>query len=781
MIGKTISHYKILEKLGEGGMGVVYKAEDTKLKRPVALKFLPSNLTQDPEAKQRFIKEAQAASTLQHANICTIHEINETDDGQLFISMEYLDGKTLKEKIKKDTLTIEETVEIITQIARGLEKAHKKGIVHRDIKPANIIITDDGVAKIVDFGLAKLAGQTKLTKTGSTLGTVAYMSPEQTQGTVVDHRTDIWALGVIMYEMCSGEHPFKGDYEQAVMYSILNEEPAPISDSRSEIPNSIEQVVAKALEKDPDERYQNAVALLDDLKSISAGIVPEEIKIRLRKARLLKRKKIILCTISAGLIITTAIVLSFWTRRARVIDSIAVLPLENLTGKAEQEYFVDGITDELIGHLGQISGLSRVISRTSVMRYKETDFSLTDIARELNVDAVVEGTVYQVGDSIRIRLQLIDVLPEEQNLWGETYARPMRDVLMLYGEVARIVASEINIGLTQQEETRFAETRLVNSEAYDAYLKGMFHWQRFNLEDLEAALQYFESALEKDPDYALAHAGIGLVWHIYALAGIVPANEAAPKAVSAAERAVELDDTLAEVHYALAVIRYLMEWDWERAEASFRKAIDLNPNYPDARSYYANFLSLMHRPDEAIVQMERTLELDPFNSFFQTMHGAALLFMRHYDDAIEEFQKVLKIVPNHGAATDLLALTFHQKGMYEDAFEQMKAYYEAMDFKEGIKALTRGYENAGYQGAMRSAAELWEELAQVTYILPWNVAELYAYAGNKEKTLNWIEKGFELGDPNIGVIGIMPVFVDLLRDEPRYQDLLRKMNLPVEK
>jgi TolB-like protein len=583
-----------------------------------------------------------------------------------------------------------------------------------------------------------------------------------------------------MYEMLTGQLPFRGEHEQAIVYSILNKKPKPLAELRSEIPVSIGQVVEKALEKNPDKRYQKAEELLDDLESISAGIVPEEIIARLRKAKLRKRKRAFLYGGSVGLVILAVLALIFFMGRAEAIDSIAVLPLENLTGDAERDYFVDGVTDELIGQLGQISGLRRVTSRTSAMRYKDTDKSLKEIARELNVDAVVEGTVYQVGENVRLRLQLIDVLPEERNLWAQTYERPAKDVLVMYSEMARAIAENTKVELTADETTRLASSRQVNPEAYDAYIKGIFHWQRFNLEDLEAARQYFESALEKDPDYALAHTGISLVWHVYAVAGVVPANEAAPKALAAAERAVELDDTLAEAHYALAVIKYLMEWDWERAEASFRKAIELNPNYPDARGYYSNFLFMMHRQDEAIVQMERMMELDPFNPLFQCFYGASLLFMRRYDEAIEQFQKTLRIVPNHGVATDMLAGAFHHKRMYEDAFEQLKVYYESMDFEEGIKALTRGYEEAGYQGALKSAAEIWEEIAQVTYILPWNIAVLYVFAGNKEKALEWLEKGFEVRDPNMVVIGVIPEIIDLLGDEPRYQELLRKMNLPVD-
>jgi TolB-like protein/Tfp pilus assembly protein PilF len=725
------------------------------------------------------MREAQAAAGLDHPNICTVYEFDEAEE-KTFISMAYVEGQSLRKKLESGPLDLDEALRIATQVAEGMQIAHKKGIIHRDIKGANIMVDDRNQAKIMDFGLARIAGGTLVTKEGMTMGTIAYMSPEQARGEEVDHRTDIWSFGVVLYETFGGQLPFMGEHDQALVYSILNKKPKPITDLRSEIPMSIEQVVSKALEKNPDKRYQQIDELLDDLKSISAGIVPEEIKARLRKVKLQKRKRIILYASTVGLVIVIAVLaLTLFTGRAEAIDSIAILPLENLTGDAGQQYFVDGVTDELIGELGQISGLQRVISRTSVMRYKNSDKSLPEIARELNVDALVEGTVYQVGENVSIKLQLFDALPEERSLWTKRYDRPITDVLVMYGEMAGSIADNIQVKLTPQEDTRLAGAHQVNPEVYDAYLKGMFHWQRFNLEDLEAALKYFESALQKDPDYALAHAGIGLFSHVYALSGIVLANEAAPKAVAAAERAVELDDSLAEAHYVLAVIRYSMEWDWEKAEASFLKAIELNPNYPDARAYYSNFLFIMHRPDEAIVQIERTMELDPFHSMFQAMYGAAFLFMRRYDEAIEQFQKTLKIVPNHGIATDMLALAFHQKRMYENAFEQIKAYYESMDFEEGIKALTRGYERAGYQGAMKSAAEMWEELAQVTYVLPWNIAEVYAYAGNKEKTLDWLEKGVEVGDSNMLTIGVIPLFVDLLGDEPRFQELLRRMNLQV--
>jgi TolB-like protein/Tfp pilus assembly protein PilF len=778
--GSTVAgRYRLLEELGRGGMGVVYKAEDTKLKRTVALKFLPPELTYIPDVKDRFMREAQAAAALDHPNICTVHEFDEAEE-KTYISMAYIDGQSLKKKIESGPLELEESLRVATQVAEGLQEAHKKGVVHRDIKSSNIMLDKRNQAKIMDFGLARKTGGTLITKEGTAMGTIAYMSPEQTQGEKVDQRTDIWSFGVVLYEMLTGQLPFKGEHEQAIVYSIRKDKPKPITDLKVEIPLSIEQVVDKALEKDADKRYQQVDELLDDLKSISAGIVPEEIKARLRKAKLQKRKRAILYAGAVGLtILAIVLALTLFTGPAEAIDSIAVLPLENLTGDMEKQYAVDGVTDQLIGQLQQISGLKRVISRTSVMMYKEIEKPLADIARELNVDAIVEGTVYQVGESIHVRFQLTDALPQEQNLWSKTYERPMREVLMMYSEVAQEIAREIKIGLTQQEETRFAESRQVDPDAYDAYLKGIFHWQRLNPEDLEAALQYFESALEKDPNYTQALIGMDRILGGYDILGVTPSNETAAKLIAAQEKVFKLDDKPVEFHYSLALRRTWGEMDWEKAEESYRKAIELNPNYPEVRAYYSHFLFIMHRPEEAMFQIERTMELDPFNPLFQSLYGVGLLFMRQYDEAIVQFQKALKTVPNHGVAGDVLGTAYHQKGMYKEALDQKKAYYESIGLEEVAKALTRDYEKAGYKEAWNSAAEILEDLSKEIYVLPWYLAESYAFTGNKEKTLDWLEKGLG-SDGNIAYIGVIPHIVDLLRGEPRYQELLRKMNLPVD-
>jgi serine/threonine-protein kinase len=754
-------------------MGVVYKAQDTKLKRTVALKFLPHELTHISEVKDRFMREAQAAAALDHPHICTVYEFDETEE-KTFISMAYIEGQSLQKKIESGPLELYEALRIAIQTAEGLQEAHKKGVVHRDIKSANIMVTEKDQAKIMDFGLARVTGTTLVTKKGMTMGTIAYMSPQQARGEEVDHRTDIWSLGVVLYEMFSGQLPFKGERDQAIIYSILNEKPKPITDLRSEIPMSVEQVVAKALEKNQDERYQNIDELLDDLRSISEGIEPEGIRVRLWKAKLLRRKRAIIYAGIAGfLIIMTVIVLSLFTGRADAIDSIAVLPLENLTGDPEQEYFVDGVTDELIGQLAQIGAL-RVISRRSVMQYKGVKKPLPEIARELKVDAVVEGTVHRVGDSVRIRVQLIKAFPEERNLWVQTYDRAMTDVLVMYKEMARAIADRIQVKLTSQEEIQLASTRQVNPEAYEAYIKGRFHWYKLTPQDLEIALQYFQLALEKDPNYALAYAGIAEVWSNGAIFG-VPPREAIPKAKAAALKAIELDSTLAEAHDMLARVRTWGEWDWAGAEPEFQRAIELKPNYPDARVFYSLFLTALGRPEEGMAQIERAVELDPFNFFFEWAFGWHLWAQRRYDDAIVQLRRSLRMEPNFLLAHLHLWDAFHETGMYEEALAEAKKLFAGDS--EAADVLAPGDAEVGYAEAMSLLAEMLAARSNLGYVPPGWIAKLYAHAGDKERALEWLEKAYQDLDIVMVFLSVESTW-DILRDEPRFQDLLRRMNLP---
>jgi serine/threonine-protein kinase len=770
-----VGKYRIFEELGRGGMGVVYRAEDTKLGRTVALKFLPAQWTSDPGARERFTQEARAASALDHPNICTIYEIGETDDGRMYIAMGCYEGDSLRDKIKRGPLETDEAIDLAIQAASGMAKAHAKGIVHRDIKPANILVTQDGVAKVVDFGLAKLAGQVKLTREGTTVGTVAYMSPEQAKGEAVDQRTDIWSLGVVLYEMLSGVLPFKGDHEQTLIHSILQQEPERLTKLRKDLPPGLENLVFKALSKKPAARYQTMEQMLGDLKAIADGLRPASGASLFLRGRVLGMKKIHAYPALAGLMVVAVLAALFvFPKRGQAIDSIAVLPLANLSGDPDQEYFADGMTEALITNLAKIGAL-KVISRTSMMQYKGTKKPLPLIAKELNVDALIEGSVLREGGQVRITAELIQASTDQQ-LWAESYERDLRGVLALQGEIASAIADKVRVTVTSTERTRLTSARPVNPEAYEAYLKGMQYWYKITAQDIDTALEYFELALKKDPNYAPAYAGISLVWIGRQQMGYTAPREAGPKAKAAALKAVELDSRLAEGHSALATVNYFCEWDWAGAEVEFKRAIELNPNYPDARALYSHYLTIMKRPEEAMPQIQRALELDPLNATFQAWHGAELEMAGRDDEAIAQLRKALRTSSGllwvHGMLSDIL----RRKARYEESLAEMKASY-AGD-REMEEALTQGYAQSGYRGVMRRAADILAARARKTYVGPSDVASLYAMAGEEAQALEWLEKGLQVHDPQMPENSLHRYF-ETLHNTPRFQDLLRRMNLPV--
>jgi len=768
--------YRIIDEIGRGGMGIVYKAEDIILQRTVALKFLPAQWTSDPEARERFVHEARAASALDHSNIYNIHEIGEAEDDRMYIAMAFYEGKSLREKIKPGPLKQDEALGIAIQAATGMAKAHQKGIVHRDLKPANLLITSDGVVKVLDFGLAKLAGQVKLTREGTTVGTVAYMSPEQAKGEAVDQRTDIWSLGVILYEMLSGTLPFKGDHERTLIHSILHQEPERLAMIRKDLPAGFENIVFKALSKNPADRYQSMDELVEDLRSIAEGLRPVRAVSLIFRGRLLGLKKVHAYPAMAGLLILAIFAgLIIFPKRGQAFDSLAVLPIENLTGDAGQEYFVDGATDELIGQLAQIGAL-RVISRTSVMKYKTSNKPVPEIARELKVKAIVAGAVHRVGDRVRIRVELIEALPDERNVWTQTYDRAMTDVLVMYSEMARAIAGRMRVRLAPQEETRLAGAHQVNPEAYEACLQGQFHFYKLTRPDLETALQYFESALAKDPRHAQAYAGIANVWVGRQQQGFVPTSEAAPKAKAAAAKALDLDSMLAEVHYTLAGIKTWTDWDWKGGETEYRRAIELNPNLPGPRASLSHLLNILKRPEEAMAQIQRALELDPLNALFRSHYAMDLMYARRYDDAIAVLRDTLETSPNDLVSLSTLRSAYHMKHMYAEALEVWKASYAARGDQAAEEALTRGFREGGYSMALQRAAEALVARSQTAYVPSWQIGTLYTRAGKKDEALEWLAKAYQAHDPNMPYISVDPIFDDL-RDDPRFRDLLRRMNL----
>jgi len=774
MIGKSISHYKILEKLGEGGMGVVYKAEDTKLDRFVALKFLPWHLSQSEEEKKRFIHEAKAASALDHSNICTIYEIDETEDGQMFIAMACYEGESLKEKIERGPLPLDEAMDITIQVANGLAKAHSKDIIHRDIKPANILITEDGQVKIVDFGLAKLAGRTMLTKEGTTLGTVAYMSPEQTQGTEIDHRTDVWALGAVLYEMITGQIPFKGDYEQAVMYSIMNEELEPMTSLRTGVPMELERIVTKALAKSPDERYQHIDEMLVDLK---AGRKHLQVGKTKEPPIQTETSKINPVYLYSGLVVLIALLaligIYFLPRQGETIDSIAVLPLNNLSGDKEQEYFVDGMTEALITQLSKIRSL-RVISRTSVMRYKDTNQSLPEIADDLNVDAVVEGSVLKVGNRVLITVKLIEA-KADRHLWAQTYDRNLDDILAIYSEVAKKIAEEVKITLTPHEQALLTNTRKVNREAYLLYLKGRYYWFKRSEEGIRKGSEYFQQAIDIDPNFALAYTGVADSWIARGWYSILPPREAYPRTRSAAMKAIEIDDRLAEAHSTLAMVNFEFLKDWAASEREFKRAIELNPNYPIAHHWYGGYLSAMERHDEALAQAKEALELDPLSLIINTWVGLRYYFARQYDKAIEQFKKTIDLDPNFVPVHWHLGWAYEQKAMYSDAITEFQI---AVSLSKGhsmyLASLAHANAVAGKSGEARKLLNELNELKNQMYVPAFHVAAIYIGLGEKDRSFEWLEKAYEEGSPWISYLKVEPM-LDSLRDDPRFNALLKKV------
>ena len=775
MIGRTISHYKILEELGRGGMGVFYKAEDTKLRRTVALKFLSPRALGTEEEKARFIHEAQAAAALNHPNICTIYEINESED-QSFIAMEYIEGESLRDIIESGPMKLDNAQKIAIQIAEGLHEAHRRRIVHRDIKPENIMITGEGRVKIMDFGLAKSPGRTQLTREGTTLGTVAYMSPEQGHGEAVDTRTDIWSLGVIVYEMVTGRPPFKGDYEQAVIYSIMNEDPEPMTALRTGVPVEMERIAHKAMAKSPKDRYQHADELLVDLRSLSVEIESTGVVKRPVKKGFTGRH--LGLTFGAVIIIAAALVLAglyLFPEKNAAIDSIAVLPLENLSNDPDQEYFADGMTEALIADLAKIGSL-KVISRTSVMRYKGTRKSLPEIARELEVDAILEGSVLQISGRVRITAQLIEAA-SDRHLWGESYERDLRDVLALQNDVARAVASEINIKLAPREKEGLSSARRIDPLAYEAFLKGRYHWNKRTRWDLEKSIEYFEEAIRIDPDYARAYAAIAEAFSMLRNWGWHEPGEADKKVKEYVQKALAIDDESAAAYSVLAFELHEFDYNREAAEEYFKKAISLNPNYATAHQWYAILLSRSGRHDEALEHAKRALQLDPLSVVINSVLAVIHYNAHRYDEAIEQCWKALELDKNFFLAFLVILESCIEKGTITECIEFfIQVTPEDEEPHEVVKELDRMNKTSGQEGVVKWIMELMGSGTAQNYSQPFFYAKGYARLGDKDKAFEYLERMYEVRSPNMTQVCVEPA-LDSLRSDPRFDELLQKIGL----
>ncbi|HEX5734155.1 MAG TPA: protein kinase [Blastocatellia bacterium] len=795
MIAEKISHYRILDKLGAGGMGEVYLAEDTRLGRRVALKFLPASFQYDPDRRARFLKEARAASALRSPNIAAIYDIGEHEDS-MFIVMEYVEGELLSSRIERGPVAVREAIDIAMQIADALDEAHSIGIIHRDIKSSNLILTERGLVKILDFGLAKVLTQQaedvddnpdrtllfgKETLPGVVLGTASYMSPEQARGLEVDQRSDTFSLGVVLYEMLTGKRPFEGATTSDLIVSILERDPPPLARFSAEVPANLEWIVAKALRKQRQERYQTAKDLGVDLKNLKQAL---EFEANLIRTAQLEPSSGALNSRSTGEVTgaddsssgVTGVGTAPRRRRSRkAIDSIAILPFANVSNEPDTDYLSDGITESIINNLSQLPRL-RVMARSTMYRYKGKSVDPQQTGRDLGVRVVLAGRVLHRGETLLISTELVDVTDGSQ-LWGEQYSRPLADIFAVQEEISNVISERLRLKLSGKEKKQLSKRHTENTEAYQLYLKGRYHWNKWTEEGFKKSLEYYDRAIKLDPQFGLAYSGLSDAYGALWFFNYLPAQEALPKATQTALKAIEIDERLAEAHLSLANAKFFYEWDWATAEREYKRAIELNPSYANAHHMYAFFLMSMGKADEAIEEIRRAQELDPLSVIISGAMGMPFYYTRQYDRAIKEISKALELDPNFLLARETLAACYEMTGRHDEAVEEYLKSIVLWGSTPGIiDALREAYRQGGMRGFWQKRLDMALERSRETYIPPYFIAELYASLDEKDKTLEWLERAYEERAGFLVHLKSEPAF-DNLRDDPRFDDLLKRIGL----
>jgi serine/threonine protein kinase/Flp pilus assembly protein TadD len=785
--GRQIGHYRVISMLGKGGMGEVYLAHDTRLGRQIALKLLPEELTLEPERVRRFQREARAASALNHPNILTIYEIGQSNAVH-FIATEFIDGVTLRQHMTGARMGLQEVLDVSAQVASALVASHNAGIVHRDIKPDNIMIRQDGIVKVLDFGIAKLlernasfndpdAPTRVMTSTspGVVIGTASYMSPEQARGLAVDDRADIWSLGVTVYEMLSGRLPFEGPTISHVIVSILEHEPALLTDT----PPALQRIVARSLSKERKERYQTISEMLAELQALKQDLYFDaQLKARAATAAPSEKDKSIGITIrNPHGASSRASGSSTSSRRQRTragIDSLAVLPLLNDSADPNMEYLSDGITENIINNLSQLPKL-RVVPRNTVFRYKGKQIDPQKIGQALNTRAIVTGRVRQIGDRLIVGVELVDVVNESQ-LWGEQFNLELTDIFKVQEEIAREIIEKLRLKLTETEKKRLAKRHTRNTESYQLYLKGRFYWNKRTEEALKKGIEYFRQAIEVDPGYALAYAGIADCYGTLNFFGDLPPQESATKAKAAAKKALEIDDTLAEAHASLGLVKLVYDWDWAGAERDFKRAIKLSPNYATARDWYSTCLMVTGRIDEALLEIKHAQELDPLSPIINTGLARQFYYARQPEHAIDQCLKILEMEPTFAPAHWFLGQAYEQKGKYQEAISELQ---QAVDYSGG-RALMLGSLGYAYgvSGRAAEAQVVLDKLPEESqrYIPALAFAFVHAGLGQKDQAFEWLDKAYAERFGWLILLNVEPK-LDELRSDPRFTDLVRHLKL----
>ncbi len=772
-ISDTISHYRIIRELGTGGMGEVYLAEDTRLGRQVALKFLPASYQYDPDRRTRFMAEARATSALRSPHIVSIYDIGE-HEGTIFIVMEYVEGESLSQRLQRGSLVLREVIGVAVQIADALAEAHQIGIIHCDIKSANLIVNERGSVKVLDFGIARVIENTSADSDDQTkklgnqtvinvvAGTVSYMSPEQAMGHPLDHRSDIFSLGVVIYEMLTGRLPFEGDSSTEVMDKIIHEEPTAIARLNYSVPPELERITRKCLEKEPERRYQSALEILTDLRNLQRDTDSGS-------------------HTSHGLDRNTQVV-----RRARArtrLDSLAILPLINLSGDPDTDYLSDGITESLINNLSRLPKL-RVMARSTVFRYKTRTTSglqadepdPMQVGRDLNVRAALIGRIIQRDDNVIIKAELVDT-SDGSHLWGGQVSRRMNDIFNIEEEIAKEISEHLRLKLTGAQKKRLTRRYTENTEAYQLYLKGRYHWNKRTQEGIKKGAQYFEQAISLDGNYALAYAGLADCYNLLSSYSAMPPRTAFLRAKATAMKALKLDGNLAEARASLAHIRFWYEWDWPATESEFKQAIELNPGYATAHLWYSLYLAAMDRMPEAVDEVKRAQELDPLSLVINFNVARVLYFAREFDEAAEQCLKALEMYPNFPVGHRRLGQIYEQKGMYAEAILELeKALAIAEEDTETMSVMAHVYASWGRRTDAEVSLGVLNELSKRLYVSPYSVARIHMGLGQRDEAFAWLEKTYQERHGILVYLKVEPAFDDV-RDDPRYFELLRRMNL----